>query len=58
MFIKKLEEVEVPKETEPLCNVLEFYGGNEEKMRTNEDYKEGEEKVDILTEIKKMNKNM
>jgi len=36
MFIKKLEEVEVPKDTEPLCNVLEYYGGNEEKMRTSE----------------------
>ena len=33
MFIKKLEEVEIPESTEPLCNVLEYYGGNEEKMR-------------------------
>lgn len=33
LFIKKLEEVEVPEGTEPLGNVLEFYGGNQEKMR-------------------------
>lgn len=36
MFIKKLEEVHIPEGTEPLCNVLEFYGGNEEKMRSTE----------------------
>ena len=34
MFIKKLDEVRVPEGTEPLGNVLEYYGGNEEKMRS------------------------
>ena len=59
LFIKKLEEVHIPKGTEPLCNVLEFYGGNEEKMRRESDYeKEPEETVDIQSEIKKMNRNM
>lgn len=39
MFIKKLEEIEVPPGTEPLANVLEYYGGNDEKMRGKpEDY--------------------
>ena len=36
-FIQKLDEVDV-KGTEPLGNVLEFYGGNESKMRTAEDF--------------------
>lgn len=48
LFIKKLEEVEIPKGTEPLCNVLEYYGGNEEKMRRTEDFKlSNEEKIDL-----------
>ena len=34
LFIKKLDEVEVPEGTEPLGNVLEYYGGNQEKMRS------------------------
>ena len=57
MFIKKLEEVEIPPDTEPLCNVLEYYGGNQEKMR---DFSRSatDETLDIQTEIKKMNKNM
>lgn len=37
MFIKKIDEVDIPEDTEPLCNVLEYYGGNEEKMRRLED---------------------
>jgi hypothetical protein len=57
LFIKKLEEVSIPQDTEPLCNVLEFYGGNEEKMRRSSDYQE-EGVVDIQREIKKMNRNM
>jgi Asp-tRNA(Asn)/Glu-tRNA(Gln) amidotransferase C subunit len=32
-FIGKLDEVDV-KGVEPLGNVFEFYGGNEEKLRT------------------------
>ena len=36
LFIKKLDEVEVPEGTQPLGNVLEYYGGNEEKMRSRE----------------------
>ena len=48
MFIKKLEEVEIPEGTEPLCNVLEFYGGNEEKMRNdNSTESEESESIDI-----------
>jgi len=48
LFIKKLEEVEIPGGTEPLCNVLEYYGGNEEKMRRTEDFKmSDEEKIDL-----------
>ena len=36
-FIQKLDEVDV-KGQEPLGNVLEFYGGNESKMRTAVDF--------------------
>ena len=32
MFAKKLDEIDVSK-AEPLENVLDFYGGNYEKMR-------------------------
>merc|ERR1719384_1100979 len=35
-FIQKLDEVDVKGE-EPLGNVLEFYGGNDSKMRDEED---------------------
>jgi hypothetical protein len=58
MFIKKLEEVEVPEGTEPLANVIEYYGGNDEKMRSKaEDYVDAD-KYEIQSEIKKMNKHM
>ena len=58
MFIKKLEEIEVPEGTEPLANVLEYYGGNDEKMRSKpEDYVDAD-KYEIQQEIKKMNKHM
>jgi hypothetical protein len=47
MFIKKLEEIEVPEGTEPLANVLEYYGGNDEKMRSKpKDYVDAD-KYDI-----------
>ena len=36
-FIDKLEEVDV-KGVEPLGNVLEFYGGNEDLVRSEEDF--------------------
>ena len=58
MFIKKLDEVQVPPGTEPLGNVLEYYGGNEEKMRSKPEDFEDSQKVDIQAEIKRMNKNM
>lgn len=55
MFIKKLDEVSVPQNTEPLGNVLEYYGGNEEKMRSREkDYVDSQQ-VNVLEEIKQMN---
>jgi hypothetical protein len=55
MFIKKLDEVSVPQNTEPLGNVLEYYGGNEEKMRSREEEFADSQQVNILEEIKKMN---
>lgn len=58
MFIKKLEEVEIPPNTEPLCNVLEYYGGNQEKMRKTEEDFDCDSEINIQQEIKKMNKNM
>ena len=36
-FIQKLDEVDV-KGTEPLGNVLEYYGGNDSKMRSKADF--------------------
>ena len=36
-FIQKLDEVDIKGE-EPLGNVLEFYGGNDSKMRSGEDF--------------------
>ncbi len=43
-FIGKLDEVDV-KGVEPLGNVLEFYGGNETKMRSDADF----ERARVLT---------
>ena len=31
-FVKKLNEVDIDPNIEPLENVLEYYGGNNEKM--------------------------
>lgn len=42
----------------PLVNVLDYYGGNSQKMRITEDDFKLPEKVDIQQEIKKLNKNM
>ena len=36
-FIQKLDEVDIKGE-EPLGNVLEFYGGNDSKMRSEKDF--------------------
>ena len=36
-FIQKLDEVDIKGE-EPLGNVLEFYGGNDSKMRSEDDF--------------------
>lgn len=43
-FIGKLDEVDV-KGVEPLGNVLEYYGGNETKMRSEADF----ERARVLT---------
>ena len=60
-FIQKLDEVDV-KGTEPLGNVLEFYGGNDSKMRNAEDFlRENEDQTRDLNfkeELKKLNKHM
>ena len=56
LFVRKLEEVDVSG-VEPLSNVLEFYGGNEEKMRSTEADFEGHSE-NILKDIRQMNKNM
>jgi len=55
LFIKKLEEVPIPEGTEPLSNVLEFYGGNDEKMRTGT---EEQEPLDFPAEVKRINRNV
>lgn len=46
---------------EPLTNVLEYYGGNEEKMRRPDDFlmdQKNGDNLNFLEEIKKMNVNM
>ena len=59
-FIQKLDEVDV-KGVEPLGNVLEFYGGNDSKMRTETDYVRTSEDqthgLDFRKELKKLNKH-
>ena len=54
-FVHKLHEVEL-EDVEPLENVLDFYGGNQEKMRgpdtPPEDSKEN------MKRLKSVNKNM
>ena len=34
LFTKKLDDIEISEDCEPLENVLDFYGGNQDKMRT------------------------
>ena len=41
-FIQKLDEVDIKGE-EPLGNVLEFYGGNDSKMRSLNEFARGAE---------------
>ena len=75
-FIDKLEEVDVSKfhmlieyqsvqvkGVEPLGNVLEFYGGNDTLVRSEEDFKQLEkddlmEGMKFRDEAKKLNKHM
>ena len=58
-FIDKLEEVDV-KGVEPLGNVLEFYGGNDDLVRSEEDFAlmAKEENLEFQKEAKKLNKHM
>ena len=50
------------KGTEPLGNVLEFYGGNDSKMRSREDFlRENEDQtrdLNFKSELKKLNAHM
>ena len=59
MFAKKLDEIEFESEDEPLENVLDFYGGNHDKMRYNNiDEEEETEVVSNIKIMKSINKNM
>ena len=59
-FISILDTVDI-KGVEPLGNVLEYYGGNSTKMRSEADFariKEDEtNNIDFQSELKKMNKH-
>ena len=42
-----------------MANVLEYYGGNQEKMRSKEDdFVNEEQELNMQNEIRKINKNM
>ena len=60
-FIQKLDEVDVKGE-EPLGNVLEFYGGNNSKMRNEDDFLRDDDDqmrgLDFRAELKKLNKHV
>ena len=60
-FIQKLDDVDV-KGVRPLGNVLEFYGGNDSKMRNWEDFRrEDDDQTRGLVfkdELKKLNKHV
>lgn len=43
-FIGKLDDVDT-KGVEPLGNVLEYYGGNDEKLRTMEDFNKAQNEL-------------
>ena len=60
LFAKKLDEIEFSSEDEPLENVLDFYGGNHDKMRYNIDEEEAQEHevVENIKLMKSINKNM
>ena len=49
------------KGVEPLGNVLEYYGGNDSKMRDNEDFLREDDdqnsEIDFKTELGKLNKH-
>ena len=60
-FIQKLDEVDV-KGVYPLGNVLEFYGGNDSKMRNELDFlREDDDQtrgLNFRQELKKLNKHV
>ena len=60
-FLSKLDEVDV-KGVAPLGNVLEFYGGNQTRLRTEEDFeREGDDQTRDLNfkdELNKLNFHM
>ena len=60
-FLGKLDEVDV-KGVNPLGNVLEFYGGNDTRLRTEEDFdREGDDQTRDLNfkdELNKLNRHM
>ena len=60
-FLGKLDEVDV-KGVAPLGSVLEFYGGNNTKMRTAEDFiREGDDQqkdIDFKVELNKLCEHM
>ena len=60
-FIQKLDEIDV-REVEPLGNVLEFYGGNDSKMRSEQDYRNQSEDqmcgLNFKQELIKLNKHV
>ena len=60
-FIQKLDEVDV-KGQEPLGNVLEFYGGNDSKMRSADDFLQEHEDqthgLNFKEELGKLNSHM
>ena len=59
-FITKLDEVDT-KGTEPMGNVLEYYGGNDTKVRGSGEVKPGDDQLaglDFRAELKKLNKHM
>ena len=50
------------KGEEPLGNVLEFYGGNDSKMRNKEDFSRTDDdqtaNLDFKSELRKLNKHL
>ena len=57
LFTEKLNEIDV-EGVEPLENVLDFYGGNSDRMRSVDDDGDRDEGLDNLKIMKSLNKNM